>query len=142
MHDLAKDFIAKRDCFARMLGIELVEVGPGRATARMPLTPDHCNGLGVAHGGATFTLADLAFAAAANSRGQVAVGINASINYVAAGSGEHLTAVAEETSLTPKLATYKVTITDDGGTVVALFDGMVYRKRTTVSEAMGQGDGI
>ncbi|WP_461209473.1 PaaI family thioesterase [Desulfocurvus sp. DL9XJH121] len=137
MHDIAKDFISSRDKFAQFLGIELLEVGPGHAVARMPLAEHHNNGLGIVHGGAIFSLADLAFAAASNSRGQAAVAISCSISYVCAGSGAELTAVAEETSLTPKLATYKVTISDARGETVALFDGMVYRKRQTLAEAMG-----
>lgn len=136
MHDTAKHFISSRDLFARHLGIELQEVGPGYAKARMPITDDHKNGLGIVHGGASFALADLAFAAASNSRGQVAVAINASISYVAAGQGAWLQAEAVETSLTPKLATYKVTISDEKGDIVALFDGMVYRKKASIEEAM------
>ena len=138
MHDTARNFISSRDLFAKYLGIELQEVGPGYAKARMPITDDHKNGLGIVHGGATFALADLAFAAASNSHGQVSVAINASISYVAAGQGGWLHAEARETSLTPKLATYKVTITDDGGRTVALFDGMVYRKKTSIIDVMGQ----
>ncbi len=138
MHDIAKHFISSRDQFARHLGIELEEVGPGYAKARMPITDEHKNGLGIVHGGASFALADLAFAAASNSRGQVAVAISASISYVAAGQGAWLQAVAEETSLTPKLATYKVTITDENGGTVALFDGMVYRKKTAIVDAMAE----
>ena len=141
MHETAKDFISSRDTFAKHLGIDLEDVQPGYARARMPLTDDHKNGLGIAHGGATFALADLAFAAASNSHGQVSVAINASISYVAAGQGAWLLAEARETSLTPKLATYKVTITDEEGTTVALFDGMVYRKRTPITEVMGHAPG-
>jgi len=136
MHDLTKDIISTHDKFAKLLGIELVEVGPGHAVARMPVTDDHKNSLGIVHGGATFSLADLAFAAASNSRGRAAVAINVSIAYVAAGTGTMLTATARETSLTPKLATYTVNIADDEGTTVAIFDGMVYRKRASLDEAV------
>lgn len=134
MHDLTKDIISTHDKFAQLLGIELAEVGPGHAVARMPVTDDLKNSLGIVHGGATFALADLAFAAASNSHGRVAVAINVSIAYVAAGTGSMLTATARETSLTPKLATYTVTIADDSGETVAIFDGMVYRKRETLRQ--------
>jgi len=39
-----------------------------------------------------------------------------------------LYAVAEEFSQNPKIATYTVTVTDDRGDKIALFQGMVYRK--------------
>lgn len=135
MHDIAKEFISSRDRFARLLGIELLEVGPGYAKATMPVNDEHKNGLGIAHGGAVFSLADVAFAAASNSRGAAAVAINVSISYVCAGKEGLLTAEARETSLTPKLATYQVTITDEEGATLALFDGMVYRKRHSLSDA-------
>ena len=61
-----KEFF-KADCFAMNAGVELIEVKPGYAKARMLVTPDHLNAGGVCQGGALFTLADLAFAAAANT---------------------------------------------------------------------------
>ena len=33
-----------------------------------------------------------------------------------------------ESSLSPKIATYSVIVTDDNGEKIALFEGMVYRK--------------
>ncbi|WP_332309205.1 PaaI family thioesterase [Methanosarcina lacustris] len=80
-------------------------------------------------GGALFTLADLAFAAASNAYGTAAVGINANISFVKAGTKGTLTAEAKENSINPKIATYTVNITDDEGDLVAIFQGMVYRKK-------------
>ena len=57
----------KKDRFAVMAGVELLEVKQGYAKARMLVTKEHLNGGGVCQGGALFTLADLAFAAAINS---------------------------------------------------------------------------
>ena len=71
---ITTEFFA-RDRFARHSGIELLEVSEGFARAKMPLGPFHHNGIGTVHGGALFTLADLAFAAASNSHGTVAVAV-------------------------------------------------------------------
>jgi acyl-CoA thioesterase len=54
---------------------EVRPAGHGRAQAKMTLQPHHCNALGTVHGGAIFTLADFAFAAASNSHGTVAVAL-------------------------------------------------------------------
>jgi len=62
----------KNDRFAERTNVELLTVSPGYATAKMVLHPHHLNGLGSVQGGAIFTLADYAFAAAANSHGTVA----------------------------------------------------------------------
>jgi hypothetical protein len=75
----------------------------------------------------------LAFAAASNSHGTVAVAINASIWYVKAGLSGTLFANAREVSLNPKLATYSIEVTDDAGEIIAVFEGMVYRKKQTIS---------
>lgn len=133
--DTIADFIRTHDRFAAHNDMELVEMSAGRAVARLVLQPHHYNGVGTAHGGAIFALGDLAFAAASNSYGAVAVGISVSIQYVKAARGGTLTATARETSLGGRLATYAVDITDDAGDLIAIFQGMVYRKRETLIEA-------
>ena len=117
-----------RDRWARDAGIELVEVSPGQATVRMEVEERHKNSHGTVHGGALFTLADTAFALASNSHGVPAAAINAHISYVTAAREGILYAHAEEFSINPAIATYTVTITDDAGTRIAIFQGMVYRK--------------
>jgi acyl-CoA thioesterase len=128
-----KEFF-KKDMFAKLCGIELMEVSEGYAKARMTLTGDHLNGVGSVQGGAIFTLADLAFAVASNSHGTVAVAINVNISFVKAVNKGTLFAHAKETSRNPKLATYDVRVTDDTGGLIAIFDGMVYRKEKKLEE--------
>src|SRR5208337_5123335 len=86
----------KNDKFAERCNIELLSVTPGRASARMTLHPHHLNGIGTVQGGAIFTLADFAFAAAANSHGTVAVAVNASITFMKAAVAGTLWAEARE----------------------------------------------
>jgi len=127
MEDIAAYF--KRDRFAELVGIELLEVSKGKAKAMLTIQERHLNTIRTVHGGAIFALADLAFAAASNSYGTVAVGINVSISYVKAVTGGVLIAEAREVSLNPKLATYTVDVKDEEGDIVAIFQGMVYRKK-------------
>lgn len=126
--ELLKSFFRK-DIFAAFVGIELLEAGDGRATARLKLQDHHRNGLGMVHGGALFTLADLAFAAAVNSRGRAAVAIHSSISYVKAAQGDLLLAEAKEVSCGPKIAVYDIRITESSGDLVSVFEGMAYRKK-------------
>lgn len=119
----------KKDMFAVSSGIELLEVSPGYAKASMKIEEKHLNALRAVQGGAIFTLADLAFAAASNVYGSAAVGINANISFVKAATKGTLTAEARETSINPKISTYTVDITDDDGEVIAIFQGMAYRKK-------------
>jgi acyl-CoA thioesterase len=122
----------ERDQFAKHAGIELLAVEPGRATARMALRPTHWNGIDVAHGGAIFTLADFVFAAASNSHGTVAVAVNVSISFLKAVSTGTLTAEAREMSRSFKLGSYLVEVKDEQGELIALFQGMAYRKQDKI----------
>ena len=121
-----------RDRFAAYCDIELLEVGEGHAKAKMDIREHHLNGLGIVHGGAIFTLADLAFAVASNSHGTVAVSINAHISNVKSASSGTLYAEARETSISHKIGTYAVDITNEKGELIALFEGMVYRKKDQI----------
>jgi len=120
----------ERDAFARLLGIRIVEASPGYAKTAMDLTDDLKNGAGIAHGGAVFTLADLALAIAANTHGRLALSISAAITYVLPGAGTTLYAEAREVSLGGKMGTYAITITNDDGVTVAACQTTVYRKDT------------
>ena len=122
-----KEFL-QGDEFVRHCGIELVSVAPGHAVTRLRVQPHHLNAIGIAQGGAIFTLADYAFAAASNSHGTVAVGVNVSITYLKSVKTGVLTAEAREVALNPKLASYTVNVTDEVGSLIAIFQGMVYRK--------------
>jgi acyl-CoA thioesterase len=103
----------KNDRFARLAGIELVKVDPGYALARMTIEDKHLNGVDLVHGGAIFTLADYAFAAACNAGGRPTVGINASISFIKTPRGKTLTAEAKEVSSGRRLGTYQVNIYDE-----------------------------
>jgi acyl-CoA thioesterase len=123
-----KETFFDKDVFARYCGIELVEAENGHAEARLTIQPHHLNGVGTVHGGMIFSLADLAFAAACNSHGTVAVAINVNISYLKSAAGGVLVAKATEVSLGRKIGTYSVDVTDGEGDLIATFQGMAYRK--------------
>ena len=130
-----KQFFSVEDLFARHTGIELLEVGPGWAKASMKIEPFHYNGAKTVHGGAIFTLADFAFAVASNSHGTLAMGINTCISFVKAATKGTLYADAREQARNRKLASYSIQITDDVNDVVAIFQGIVYRKNESIIPA-------
>src|SRR3954452_3106580 len=61
------------DPLAAHLGIELEEVRPGYARARMTVGDHLLNAVGTAHGGATMALLDVVHGAVSNSHGSLAV---------------------------------------------------------------------
>jgi acyl-CoA thioesterase len=112
---------------SRALGIEVIDAGPGRATARMTVRPDMVNGHAIAHGGLVFTLADTAFACACNSHGPVTVAAGAEIVFVApARLGDVLTAEAIERTVFGRSGIYDVTVRR-GDEIVAEFRGRSHR---------------
>ncbi|TAK34682.1 MAG: hydroxyphenylacetyl-CoA thioesterase PaaI [Saprospiraceae bacterium] len=122
------DSMYNNDPFSQWLGIERVEEGPGLSVLRMSVRPEMSNGLGITHGGITYSLADSALAFASNSHGRKAVSIETSISHIApVHPGDVLTAVAQEEHLSNKTGIYKVTVKNQDGKAVALFKGTVYR---------------
>ncbi len=110
------------------LGMRKVAVGPGRAVLEMTVRDDMLNGHDVGHGAAVFALADIAFAIAGNSHNQVALAAGASIEYVeAARRGEVLRAEAVERNLRRRSALYDVTVSGEGGRLIALYRGRAHR---------------
>jgi acyl-CoA thioesterase len=130
-----KRFFA-HDRFAAHVGIELLSASPGRARARLVIAEHHLNAVGVAHGAAIFSLADLVFAVASNSHGQIALGIEVSVSFLKTAKPGVLTAEAEEIATNPRLATYLIRVTDESSALVALFKGTVYRKRETLDSVL------
>jgi len=119
----------KNDRFAERAGVELLSVSPGRAAAKLTLHPHHLNAVNTVQGGAIFTLADFAFAVAANSHGTVAVAINVNITFMRAATTGVLWAEAREVSKNFKIGSYIVEVKDDHGDLVAQFQGLAYRKK-------------
>lgn len=115
------------DPFCALLGIELAALEPGFARTELTVEPELQNFHGTAHGGVINALADAAFAAAANSRGETALALETNVSYLdAVDPGERLVATAEETHVSGRTAEYEVVIANDGDRV-ATFRGRVYR---------------
>ena len=123
-----KEFL-KKDQFAALLGIELIEAANGYAKTRLEIMEKHLNAMDMVHGGAIFSLADLTLAAASNSYGTVAVAINANISFLKAARKGTLGAEAKEISRNKKIASYHLTVTDSEGELIASGQGMVYFKK-------------
>ena len=118
-----------KDYFAKQNGVILKEVGKGYATTVMNIEQRHLNGAGVVQGGALFTLADLCFAAAANSYGDLAVSLDANINYVKGVSSGTLTATATEVYRRRTVALYKIEIVNEKDELIAVFQSTAYIKK-------------
>lgn len=115
------------DPYCETLGIRLVALKRGFARTELDITEELCNFHGTLHGGAVYSLADAAFAAASNSHGETALALETNISYLeAVETGTTLTATAEETHTGGRTAEYEVVVATDGDRI-ATFRGRVYR---------------
>lgn len=123
----------RRDPTTELLGIELIDATPERASVRMPVRPDMCNGFGIIHGGMTFLLADSAMAFASNSEDERALATSATIDWLApVEAGQTLTATAARVGGGKRSVVWDVTLTVDDGTVVARFRGRTRKVGGTI----------
>lgn len=116
--DAIKKFFIK-DRFATDMGAEIEWVNDGSAACSMVIRDGHTNAGGAVQGGAIFTLADFAFAVAANSLGKMTVSVNNSISFISASKGKKLTAEATRLSSSRRLCFYSVKVVDDTGSLIA-----------------------
>ncbi len=124
----AQEFF-KNDLFAANAGIELTEIREGYAKAELKVGPQHLNAGGRTQGGAIFTLADLALAAAVNSHGTLAFSLSSSITFMrASGTGDTLTAEARERYIGRSTGYYQIDVTNQHGELIATFESSVFRK--------------
>jgi acyl-CoA thioesterase len=129
--ELAENVVSKMladDPFSRWLGIEMLGAAPGRVVLQMKVREQMLNGLGVCHGGVTFSFADSALAFASNSHGKVSLLLKATMAYPARVlAGDLLKAVAEEETLNDKIGIYRIIVSKNDGEKVGIFHGTVYR---------------
>ena len=115
-----------RACFAGdhfavdAAGVTIDIAEPGRAVCSMAVRPGLLNANSVPMGGAIFTLADFAFAVAANGHSTaVTVTQQVSVTFLAASRGKVLTAEASCIRAGRRTCLYAVDVTDELGTRVA-----------------------
>ncbi|ADH66402.1 MULTISPECIES: hotdog fold thioesterase [Nocardiopsis] len=100
------------------MGIEVTEASAERVVGRMPVE-GNVQPFGLLHGGASCVLAEtlgsIGATAHASRFGKVAVGIEINATHHRSATEGHVTGVATPVHLGRTLATWDITITDDGG---------------------------
>jgi acyl-CoA thioesterase len=125
--ELVRDGMWRKDRATRMLGMEIVEVGPGHATVTMTVRDEMLNGYDICHGGLIATLADSAFAFACNSYNELTVASGFGIDFVAPGRlHDVLSARCTEVSKAGRTGVYDCDVTNQRGERIAVFRGRSY----------------
>ena len=117
--------------FVEAVGCGIGAAAPGYARCSLPLETRHHNALGMAMGGAIFTLADFAFGVASNFDRDVFLSSGADVHFLKPARGSLLTAEAKEIRSGRRTCLFSVEVTDELGTVVAYmtFAGHLLRER-------------
>lgn len=120
--------IFEKDRFATENGAVIEEIGDHYARCSMRLASRHRNALGAVMGGASFTLADFAFAVAANWQNPGVVSQSSNITYLGTAKGEMLTAEAVCVKDGRTTGYYRIDVSDELGNQVAAVTTTGYRK--------------
>ena len=121
----------QKDAFANYLGAKVEIVKPGYSRVSLIVKDHMTNFHGTTHGGIIFAISDMAFAAACNSHGKVAVALNVSICFLKPSyPGDHLVAEAEEEHNGRRTSLYNIKIYNKNtGELVAKSQDQAYRKK-------------
>lgn len=126
----------QQDAFARSLGASIEILKPGHSRVSLTITESMTNFHGTTHGGIIFSVGDMAFAAACNSHGRVAVALNVSICYLKSSfPGDRLVAEAQEVHNGRKTALYDIKIYNEKtGELIAKSQDQAYRMNQWIVE--------
>jgi acyl-CoA thioesterase len=131
----------ENDRYAALTGVEIESVEEGGARCSLALDERHSNAAGGVHGGAIFTLADLALAVHCNEafvQGEavgVTVAQSISVSFLKPPKGSVLVATSALLSKGRTVSVYRVSVSDELGTRVAEMQANVF---TTQRRGQGQ----
>lgn len=100
-------------------GAEIIEAGMGFARCRMTIDSRHLNAMGNVMGGALFTLADFAFAVAANEDNIEWASVSSTINYLSSAHEGVIWATARQIKKGGRMCVFNIEITDNQDKCVA-----------------------
>jgi len=112
------------DSFGGKLGMQYEEAEPGRTVASLEVLPEHCNPVGVCHGGVIFALADDSMGGALHPlcpEGMLLTSAQVNVHYVSsARSGDRLRVESTVTNRTRRTGLLESRVTGRDDRLVAL----------------------
>lgn len=120
------DTVNRTNPFLREQNLRLTALENGRATALMDADSRVLNIYGMVHGGALFSLADMAAGVCALTSSRHVVTLNSSIQFLCAAQAGELKAVASALHAGSHTGVYEVKIWDHTGTLCAVAEFTMY----------------
>ncbi|MFH1650957.1 MAG: PaaI family thioesterase [Chloroflexota bacterium] len=110
----------KREAIAAFLGMRLESLTPGFARVVMPVQPEYLNFHGTVFGGIIMSVADQAFAYAANSLSYPSVAAQFNLHFLSSvGEGDELVAECRVLRSGRRVGVSEITVTSKAGKLVA-----------------------
>ncbi len=120
----------EKEPYANLFNIKIVELGEGHSIVEMKVLEKYNNFFLITHGGAIFSLVDVALGSAANSYGTIAVALDININYIRPSfAGDILRAEATEVNRGKKTATYNIIVKNNQNKIVASSQAVTFLKK-------------
>ncbi|HXX59418.1 MAG TPA: PaaI family thioesterase [Dehalococcoidales bacterium] len=117
--------LSKNEPVAKLLGMKLTSLVPGRAKVSMTLKAEHLNFKGGVFGGVIASLADYAFSYGSNSANYPSIAAQFNINFIAAPSvGDKLTAECRVIRSGRRAGISEITVKDQAGKLIARATGI------------------
>lgn len=112
------DFLNEHDEFSKNNGMQLTHLEAGHAVVEMEVRNKHTNFMGSAHGGALFTLADVAAGTAMIAHGHTCVTLNSTLSFIKPALSGKVRAVARELHSGSRIGVMEVSVEDESGSLL------------------------
>ena len=129
-----QDYFNQNDQFSVRSGVRLTHLKEGHAEAEMDFRPEVCNLMGTIHGGAYYTLADVAAGCAVIPYGKICVTLSADIHYLSPASGGTVTAYATVQQHGGRIGVCSVEIKDEAGALLCIGTITMYMTSKDIPE--------
>jgi len=139
--DAFKKYFNQNDSFSAHNGIKLIVLEKGYAKAQMKAAPETKNLLGIMHGGAYYTLADVAAGSALIPYGKVCVTLSADIHYLHPLSGGTAIAEARVEQYGGRIGVVRVEIKSEADELLCVGTVTMYLTKKPIRDIFEGGNG-
>ena len=133
-----QDYFNQNDQFSVRSGVRLTHLQEGYAEAEIDFSPEVCNLMGTMHGGAYYTLADVAAGCAIIPYGKICVTLSTDMHYLRPASGGTVTAYATVLQHGGRIGVCSVEIKDRAGELLCSGTITMYITSKNIPEDLNQ----
>lgn len=119
-YEALRDYLNEHDPYSRMSHISIVKLEPGKSEVTLTISPENQNFMGFLHGGAYYTLADVAGGGALVQRNSKCVTLQADLHFLRKAYGGVITAYGRCVHMGKTTGVSQVEMKDSQGRSIAV----------------------